>query len=111
MRKLLVSTTLAAAAVVGLATPAFAITLVNCAPDNGQLKISHVLPNGAAVATCFANAGSANTDFPRSYHLRAGNNSGYVDFIDTDGVARFRNFSHWSNHNLGSVRITKVRIF
>jgi hypothetical protein len=110
-RNLLASATLAAAAVMGTAAPASATDLVPCVPDNDWVKIAYIMSNGNPFAGCFANAGTIYLDLPRSYHLRAGNNSGYVEFIDSDGARRYRNFNHWENHSLGSVRAVKLRIY
>ncbi|MDX3657762.1 hypothetical protein PV646_10650 [Streptomyces sp. ID05-26A] len=108
--KSLAAVGLAAAATLGLAAPASAITPTTCWPDNGQLRITWISIFEKEYR-CFANAGSTNTNLTSSSYIRSGNNQGNVEFIDTDGTPRFTPFFRWEEKSLANVKITKVTIY
>ena len=110
IRRMLIAGAMAVAATLGLAAPAFAITQTECDPDTGWLKIYYV-KNGVGDRACFANAGSMNTNFPNGFRVSSGNNAGNVEFIDTDGVRRYRPFGRWETHDFLYLTIVKVTIY
>jgi hypothetical protein len=108
--KSLAAVGLAAAATLGLAAPAFAITPTTCWPDNGQLKIVWT-PIYESETRCYANAGSIYENLFHTTFIRSGNNDGNVEFIDTDGTPRWTPFYRGGTRNLPGVKVTKITIY
>jgi hypothetical protein len=107
--KTLAAVGLATAATLGLAAPAFAINTAPCR-GNGETALGYRILTDR-VYECFVNAGSMNVGLNGIDFLGAGNNSGNIEFIDTDGTPRWRPFERGQKYNFAPVRVTRITIY